>query len=121
MLSERQAWRRPLAVVLALAVAASLCWLAWAKFGDHAGAGKTRQAGAPAPRAIEAPTAAAPERQRDPAVRGRLEAALRRGVAAAAALGGRAEAAAMLGDWERPLVATAGPDGPRQVRMWSLS
>lgn len=54
--------------------------------------------------------------------RGRLLRALRRGVAAAAGLGGTVEAAAMLDGWQRPLVVTSERRGARRsMRMWSIS
>jgi hypothetical protein len=52
----------------------------------------------------------------------RLSAALRRGVARAAALGGSVEAAAMMDRSPRPIVITSEPGGAnRHMRMWSMS
>jgi hypothetical protein len=61
--------------------------------------------------------------QRSPApLRARVERALSHATAAAASLGGTVEAAAMVDDWRRPVV--AGGErlaGERQMRMWSMS
>lgn len=54
--------------------------------------------------------------------RARLGAELQRGVDAAAALGGSAEAAIMLDDWRTPVIASSEARGKeRFMRMWSMS
>jgi len=66
-------------------------------------------------RGRRAATATAAERKQ-------IARALRRGVTAAHRLGGSVEAAAMLGPWRAPVVATSDPHGRRRwMRMWSMS
>jgi hypothetical protein len=103
-----------------LAFFAALCWLGWTELGDQMGRSRTLVAApeaASGDRTAPQPPPVEPSREE----LNRVEAALQRGVKEAAALGGRAEAAVMLGDWRRPLVVAAGPPGPREVRMWSMS
>ncbi|MEX2107430.1 MAG: hypothetical protein WD827_00925 [Solirubrobacterales bacterium] len=58
----------------------------------------------------------------DAVARARIADGLRRGVEAAAKLGGDVEAAAMLDGWEAPLVESSEPGGgERPMRMWSMS
>ena len=102
--------RRTLTVVGCLAV---LCAAAFAGF--HVGRGNSSTP-APTPGSTDAGEAApsAGELQ--------LAAALRRGVARAADLGGSVEAAAMVDRSSSPIVATSEPRGPnRYMRMWSMS
>jgi hypothetical protein len=79
--------------------------------------------------AASAPSRPAPARPGDEetsgqeaAERTRLGAELRRGVDAAAAMGGTAEAAIMLDGWSTPVIASSEADGEdRFMRMWSMS
>ncbi len=62
------------------------------------------------------------ESTREGAERVWLAAELKRGVEAAAALGGTAEAAIMLDDWRTPVIASSEARGEdRFMRMWSMS
>lgn len=97
-----------LAVVAAVAAAGVHAGSDWLGFGPAGRAGMGGMAGDA--------DAAGSGRERQ------LAAALRRGVARAAKLGGRAEAAAMLDGSGRPLLAASTPRGAAQpVRMWSMS
>lgn len=120
MLSRPQPWRRRGAAILALALFAALCWFGWTEIGA-AGKSQTRAASGDGHGSTADGSSAGAEPHPGQAELHRVEAALQRATKAAAALGGRAEAAAMLSDWKQPLTATAGPQGPRQVRMWSMS
>lgn len=107
--------RRRRAAFLGLAAAALVGIALGLRFGadgsEPAGPGPARPATVPiAERSPAEPGAAAIER------------ALRRGVGAAAALGGEVEAAAMLDGWPEPLVEASEPiDRSRRMRMWSMS
>lgn len=63
-----------------------------------------------------------PHSSREAGQRARLGAELQRGVDAAAALGGSAEAAIMLDGWHTPVIASSEARGQaRFMRMWSMS
>ena len=102
--------RRTLTVVGCLAV---LCAAAFAGF--HVGSGNSSEPGPAAESAGEGQATSSAEELE-------LAAALRRGVARAADLGGSVEAAAMVDSSTSPIVATSEPRGAsRYMRMWSMS
>lgn len=85
--------------------------------GGDASAGKATD---PTPRPASSPRS--PESSPPAAERLRLTADLRRGVTAAAAIGGTAEAALMLDSWKTPIVVTSEAHGAgRFMRLWSMS
>lgn len=97
-----------------------LAWLAAIAVVAFAGfqLGRSAVAG----RGSGGPTGSARTAPRQPSRERRLAAALRRGVAHAATLGGSVEAAAMLDASRRPIVATSEQRGAsRYMRMWSMS
>jgi hypothetical protein len=71
----------------------------------------------PAPRA--AATATAAPANKEGRSRDAIEAALKRGITAAEAMGGTAEAAVMVEGWDQPV--TAGDNRRDKMRMWSMS
>ena len=110
--------RRRLAALVVLAVLAGIGWLAWVELGGEEGSGQARPAAASPGEATDQEEH---ESQPSQLERERVKAGLGRGVSAATALGGRAEAAAMLDGWREPVTVSAGPAGRRWMRMWSLS
>jgi len=107
--------RGAVALLLLMAVAAIAGYLYGSSgSGDSPAASRPEPAGGAATRGRESPLQVAQ--------RVRLAAALQRGVDAAAALGGTAEAAIMLDGWRRPAIASSEADGgDRFMRMWSMS
>jgi len=105
--------RGAVALLLLVAVAAIAGYLYGSSRSDSPAAFRRGRA---------AHTARTRESPRQAQQRVRLVAALQRGVDAAAALGGTAEAAIMLDGWRRPAIASSEVDGEdRFMRMWSMS
>jgi hypothetical protein len=106
--------RGTVALLLLMAVAAIAGYLYGSSRSDSPAAFRRGREIQPGTRTQESPQVSAQ--------RARLAAALQRGVDAAAALGGTAEAAIMLDGWRTPAIASSEMDGRnRFMRMWSMS
>lgn len=108
---------RPNRGAVALLVLVVIAALAGYLYGFGRGGSST-----PRPAQVRAKKESAGQPFPEAAQRAQLAPRLQRGVDAAAALGGTAEAAIMLDDWHAPLIASSETRGEeRFMRMWSMS